>query len=486
VSRAGRHEQLRAGNGPVTVPAGFLSEVAVVTGPRLLSGLEDGPAIGAHRRYWPEPEPVPPGELLELLARVELRGRGGAGFPFARKFRATLRAGRRRAVVVNAAESDPSSAKDSVLMLRAPHLVLDGAHLVARALKVRRVHLVVPAERKAVLPEVEAAVRQREDEGIDHRVHVADGGFTGGQDRAVLELLEGRANLPATAHRPPAVRGLGGRPTLLSNAETFAQVAVAAALGPHEFRRLGTETEPGTTLLTVGGDGEHGIVLEVPLGTAMGEVLAHLGYESGSNLLVGGYHGTWLPARRTLRGRVSHLDLAESGAVLGPGAILPVAGDACPVRLTARIVDFLASGTVRGCGPCRLGLAELAEAIARFADVGGLSAGNRIRQLLPLVVGRGACSHPDATARLVRSLFTAFPEEIALHEEGRCAVTGDARGSELFRSVSRSARGDDEAGPWTGQDGDSPYGGPDAGDPAYGAQAPRRARTGPGRRRFRR
>ena len=113
----------------------------------------------------------------------------------------------------------------------------------------------------------------------------------------MLELLEGRDNLPITSWAPAsvAVAGLGGRPTLVSNAETLAQVAALLALGPAVYAELGTPAEPGTTLLTVAGDGPHGAVIEAPYGVGLGEVLEFCGYDPASAVLLGGYHGTWVP-----------------------------------------------------------------------------------------------------------------------------------------------------------------------------------------------
>ena len=171
-----------------------------------------------------------------------------------------------------------------------------------------------------------------------------------GQARAVLELMAGRPNLPVTAWQPEAFRGHRGRPTLLSNAETFSQLAAARALGADGFAELGTGEEPGTTLLTFNGDSGRPIVREVALGTPWGrvvndEVLA-------APVLVGGYHGAWLAAG-ALRGAViSRTDVQRVGASLGAGVVLPLAPGSCPLRRTAEIVGYLAAESAGRCGPC--------------------------------------------------------------------------------------------------------------------------------------
>jgi len=405
--------------GYLVAPAGFQSDVAVVLGPRLLSGIGYGPGLPEHRRTWAEPPQLHGKQLLDLLHHADIRGRGGAGFPFARKVQTALESGKRRAVVVNAAEGEPGSAKDSALLLTAPHLVLDGADLVARAMNVKQVNIIVPSERPAVRPALERALNERAGDR-DYRVVETGGTFVSGQSYAVTEALEGRSNLPVTSWQPQAVKGLRGRPTVLSNAETYAQVAALAALGPTRYAELGTPDEPGTMLLTVAGDGPGGIVLEVPLGTRLAEVLQLCGYEPDVTVLMGGYFGVWLPPHQAAARRLSRADLKAAGAGLGAGIILPLDRQSCPVVLTARIVEYLAGQSARRCGPCKHGLPALAEALALLADRGVASATPRITQVADVVSGRGACAHPDGTIGLVRSMFRAFPDEVLAHEHQQC------------------------------------------------------------------
>ncbi len=408
--------------GQVVVPAGYAGEVCVLGGPRLLAGAADGGGLAAHRHRWGSPAPIGADELVGLTSSAQVRGRGGAGFPFSRKLSTALASGKRRSVVVNAAEGEPGSAKDSAVLLTVPHLVLDGATVVARALGADVAHVVVAGERPDLLPAVQEAIRHH-DGPVEFTADETSGGFVGGQARAVLELLSGRENLPVTAWAPEAVSGLRGRPTLLSNAETYAQVAALTALGPQQYAQLGTVEEPGTTLLTVGGDGPAGVVLEVPFGVRLAEVLAYCGRDVGAPCVVGGYHGAWLTAEQVTRHRISRSDLAQVHAGIGAGVVLPVAPGACPVQLTARVVAYLAGQSARRCGPCFNGLPALAEACDALSLGGcGEATLDRLEELVGLLPGRGACAHPDGTVRLVRSLLRAFPVEVAAHLTGECSI----------------------------------------------------------------
>ena len=404
--------------------------IAVLPGPHVLREVSAGASLAAHRR---STQPPPSLSVADLLARVraaDVRGRGGAGFPFATKLEAVAAAGRHREVVVNLSEGEPVSFKDAALGLTRPHLVLDGAVLVARALGSRMVHVVLPGERAGVAAAVRRAVaeRGREDTRTRWRLLRAEARFVAGQARAVVELMSGRPNLPVTSWQPAALHGYRGRPTLLSNAETFAHVAVLAGEHGTSYAATGTAEEPGTRLLTLGGHGERPTVTEVAHGTPWEELLGD--EELDSPVLVGGYHGTWA-APGALRGlTVSRTAMAAAGLSLGAGVVLPLFPGDCPVHRTAAIVAYLAGQSARRCGPCRHGLPALADAV--LAVDRGADRSARAGDLAGLVTGRGACAHPDGTARTVTSMLARFGDEVAAHAGGDCtyrrgSVVADGR-----------------------------------------------------------
>jgi len=408
----------------------------VSQGPALLAGIAEGPGLAAHRRRrGPAPTPTAD-ELVELAKAVDLRGRGGAGFPSAIKL---VSANRRKAVVVvNASEGEPASRKDAALMALAPHVVLDGAAGVAHALGTREVHLVLPSELPSIRACIEKALRERADAGerVRWEIHDAAPRFVAGQAQAVLQLLAGKENLPVTAWQPEAVRGHKGRPTLLSNAETFAHLGHLAQVGAEGYAAFGTADEPGTTLLTLRGDGWDPEVREVAFGTPLSDILS--ADEMSQPLLLGGYHGTWLKPAQLAGLNVSRIDIAAAGATLGAGVILPLAEGWCPLVRTEALVDYLAGQSAGRCGPCYKGLPALAEAVRDLVHRGGPF--GRVEELCGLVARRGACAHPDGTARLVASMLTRFPEEVDSHALGECRGGRDGLDGRDVRD-SRDVRG---------------------------------------------
>jgi len=388
--------------------------VAVERGPAALAAIDDGPSLAAHRSWHGEPSHPALRALLADLERVELRGRGGAGFPFARKLATAARTPGRASVVVNLSEGEPASAKDAALALTAPHLVLDGAVTAARALRTRQVHLVVPSADREVRDAMATAVRERSEERIRYVVHAADDAFVAGQARAVIELMAGRPNRPVTSWHPEAVQGHRGRPTLLSNGETYARLALLVLHGVDAYLARGTEDEPGSTLLTVH-DGLGRRVVEVDFGTPWRAVLAP--EEVGRPVLLGGYHGTWAASGDLCDLTVSRKELAERGLTLGAGVVL--VADGCPLAFARAITSYLAAQTAGRCGPCRNGLPALSDAFERVTS--GFGGPAETERLCALVEGRGACAHPDGTARMVRSALARFPEEVDRHARGGCS-----------------------------------------------------------------
>jgi len=414
-------QPLAAAAGPDPRPASPVphpTELTVLPGPALLAGVERGPSLAAHRdQYGPLPMPSADA-LLADLERIHLCGRGGAGFPFLTKLRA-LGAGR-PVLVVNLSEGEPASGKDSALALTRPHLVLDGVVVTARALAAREVHVVLPGERPMAAAAMRSAIAEREDP-VRVLTRTAEPRFVAGQSRAVVELLAGRPNLPRTTWAPEAVSGHEGRPTLLCNAETWARIGLLALRGAREYATIGTPTEPGATLLTVGSLGSVPVVHELPYGGRVRELVPE--ERHGRPLLVGGFHGSWATWHTVASLRLSVPRMRSLGTPLGAGVLLSLGADDCPVDFTRRVVAYLAGQSAGRCGPCFNGLPALAEAV----DAVGLGRGGtgRVEELARLVVRRGACAHPDGTVRLVRSLLSTFAGEVAAHADGGCVWSGD-------------------------------------------------------------
>ena len=375
-------------------------------------------------------------ELLVEVGHAGLLGRGGAGFPMARKLaavRSRSRSQRDRAVVVaNGTEGEPAVVKDRVLLARSPHLVLDGAAVAAQVVGAQQVVVVV---RRDVQAEVEEAVSEREAAGIDPaRVElvISAPGFVAGEASAVVNWVANRRSQPRMTPPRLAQQGIGGRPTLVQNVETLAHLALVARYGAAWFRTAGDD-EPGSMLVTLAGAAVHQGVHEVALGTPLRALveLAGAALDTLAALLVGGYSGTWVRASETGTLRLSRASLGAVGASPGAGLVALLPLGRCGLAETAHLVRYLADESVGQCGPCLFGLDAIAGALERLAVSSEMGAGagagaglTRLTRWLAQVQGRGACGQRDGVVRLVRSALLAFSDEVEMHRSGWCSGRG--------------------------------------------------------------
>ena len=389
--------------------AGAGDQVWTIGTPRLFAGLDRFAALdlAAHLTHHGALPGADLDKLVGLLDAAGLTGRGGAGYPLATKIRA-LR-GSHPTVVVNGSESEPASLKDRTLMRRAPHLVIDGALAVATAVGAARV--IVAVHDRWSMTSLQAAVRERHDVRRV-RLQRTGGTFVGGEARALLRALDGGPALPPGRRELPTDRGY-----LVSNVETFAQTAILIRTGARGFAATGTQHEPGTVLLTIGGAVGRPGVVELPVGTPLGIVLRAAQAEAARYVIAGGYHGTWLATDPELP--VSRAGFAAVGATLGAGVLFVLDDSTCALGELTRVSSWLAAQSAGQCGPCRFGLPALAGDVSAAA-MGHPAAVPAAERHADLVVGRGACAHPDGSSRFIRSGLAALRDELAAHRQGGC------------------------------------------------------------------
>lgn len=370
---------------------------------------------------------LPARDSAALLAQLEasgLAGRGGAAFPTWRKLAAAAAAGSRRRrglapiVIANGSEGEPLSWKDQVLLQNAPHLVLDGMLTAARAIGARSLILYSGSES---IGAVERAIAERPDARGIEVVEAADS-FIAGEASAVVHAIESGDPRPIDRTARLTDSGLRGRPTLVQNVETLAHLGLIARYGGDWFRSVGSRKEPGTRLVTVTGDVPRSGVFEVATDATLLDVLdvVRLDARTASAALVGGYHGAWIPAS-SFDVRMTTGELGRFGAQPGAGIIHVIGAQRCGLDATAEIVEYLAGQTARQCGPCMFGLPTMAERFSALAH--GEAAAENARELLrlsDLIVGRGACHHPDGTVRLIRSALDVFHADVDAHARGLC------------------------------------------------------------------
>jgi NADH:ubiquinone oxidoreductase subunit F (NADH-binding) len=397
--------------------------------PRLLGGwLSTGRPAGL-TEHAVEYGQLPTGAvpvLIDVVTASGLRGRGGAWFPTGRKLTSVATNGQAAGgahVVVNGAESEPAAGKDKLLLRAVPHLVLDGAELAALAVGAKNVTVCV-LRGTGLARSMAAAIAER-----------AGGGWGGASVGLTLDVMEpprwyvssestALANFVGGGEGKPrdvsAYReGVGGKPTLVSNTETFAHLGLIARYGPDWFREAGTAEAPGTALFTVSGAVRGRGVYELPVGITGGDILRVAGgaTEPLQGVLLGGYGGAWVPPN-ALGTPFTPEALKQWGASPGAGVVIALPVGACGLIETVRVAAWLASQNARQCGPCFNGLPSIADDLARMTWSRDRQALDRLRFRLGMVNKRGACAHPDGVVMLVDSALRVFGHCVENHLSG--------------------------------------------------------------------
>jgi NADH:ubiquinone oxidoreductase subunit F (NADH-binding) len=398
--------------------------IALLAGPPGGQGME---SLSPHQQRLGALPAVPPA-LIDSIERSNLRGKGGAGFPVAIKWRSVAsQPGGAPVVLANGGEGEPLSRKDRMLMEQRPHLVIDGAMLAAGAVGADEIVLYVGADHVGAIQAMHRAMTERTaSERARLRLVSAPVRYVSGEETAAVHFINDGIALPTSIPPRPFEHGIDGRPTLVQNVETLAAVALIARFGDDWYRSLGTGNASGTTLVTVGGAVPQTVLIEIPQGMALADAVnAAGGITSDSDaVLLGGYFGGWVESSTAWGLPLDADALRQLGYSLGCGVVAVLPAGRCGVVETARILAYLAHESARQCGPCTFGLRAISAAAGRVAALtptpGDLE---HIQRWAGVLAGRGACRHPDGAAGLVASALRVFAAEFQLHEhDRRCSV----------------------------------------------------------------
>ncbi|MBI3287057.1 MAG: NADH-quinone oxidoreductase subunit NuoF [Chloroflexi bacterium] len=379
-----------------------------------------------------------PEEIIDLVKRSGLRGRGGAGFPTGAKWGFVPKDTRPQYLIVNADESEPGTFKDRQIIERNPHQMLEGSIISAYAIGANVAYIYIRGEfayGARVLGRAIAEAHQRgylgqrifgTDYALDIYLHRGAGAYICGEETALLESLEGRLGMPRLKPPFPAVVGLYNKPTVINNVETLANIPLIVERGPEWFRQYGTEKSPGTKVFSLCGHVNGAGNYELPLGTPLRELIYEYGggipgHRAVKAVVPGGASAPILSA--------DHLDvgmdfesLAQAGSMLGSGGVIVIDETACVVRAAWKMIRFFKHESCGKCTPCREGtywLSKVLEDIerggAREADIS--LAGNIASQM----VGRCFCPLGEAAVSPVLSSLKYFQAEYEEHLRlGRC------------------------------------------------------------------
>jgi NADH:ubiquinone oxidoreductase subunit F (NADH-binding) len=373
--------------------------------------------------------------LLDEVDEAGVRGRGGAAFPIARKIR-TVRDGRGVPVAVaNGEEGEPASVKDRWLLRNRPHLVLDGLRLAALMVAADEVHVYVSDPDAAA--SVTAAVQELRGTGVwdaEVSVTVVEPTYVAGEETAAVQAIDGGPALPTDKPPRPFEEGVKGRPTLVNNVETLANLPLVQRLGATGYRELGTVASPGTFLLTLTGCAATGLY-EVPFGVTLTEVLTWLGEDPAQvdGVLMGGYFSGVL-GRQVLDASLEYDAIKALHSGLGCGAVAVLSSGTCPVEVSAAVMAYFARENAGQCGSCFNGTAAMSAVLEALRDHRAEAADvERLTDWSVRLRGRGACGTLDGATNVAAAVLREFPDAVTTHLDGTCATCAESEGRPLAR-----------------------------------------------------
>ncbi|HEX6140898.1 MAG TPA: NADH-ubiquinone oxidoreductase-F iron-sulfur binding region domain-containing protein [Candidatus Limnocylindria bacterium] len=417
------------------LPAGeprLLAEIGRVDPTSIASYVEHGGYGGLRRAI----EQLGPEGVIAEIADAGLRGRGGAGYPTADKWRAARGVeADRRVVVANLMGADPTSLGDRAVVEGNPHLLLEGVLIAAFAVGASEAVIAVRRDWVAAIERLRRAVQQAEEQryagylvlGTDFscqvRVFEGSGAMVAGEETALLAALAGDRGMPVIRPPYPTERGFGDAPTVVQNGGTLAHAAWILAHSAEAFRNVGSADAPGTRLISVYGAVATPGLLEVPLGTSLREIVAMAGgpTDTVKAVFVGGAGGGALSAAE-LDTPYDFDALRAAGADIGLGSVLVTDAATCMVATARFFLDWSAREACGKAVPCRIGTRRLVEALDRI-----LAATPRpndfvlLRELSARMADTALCHLEARAPRPMLTTLARFPDEYRAHaERGEC------------------------------------------------------------------
>ncbi|MBN1232941.1 MAG: NADH-quinone oxidoreductase subunit NuoF [Candidatus Coatesbacteria bacterium] len=342
-------------------------------------------AFGGYKGLFKVLKEMSPDEVIEEIKASGLRGRGGAGFPTGLKWSFTRKAeGSKKYIICNADEGDPGAYMDRSVLEGDPHSVIEGMLIGAYAIGADEGYIYVRAEYPLAIKRLKIAIKQAREYGLlgqkvlgtdfsfDLKISMGAGAFVCGEETALIASIEGLPGEPRPRPPFPAQSGLFGKPTNINNVETWANIPVIIAKGSKFFSSIGTEKSKGTKVFSLVGKVKNTMLIEVPMGTTISEIVYNLGDGMSDKfefkaIQTGGPSGGCIP-KDLIDLRVDYEELTSAGAIMGSGGLIVMDEKTCMVDVARFFLEFLESESCGKCVPCRSGIKRMLQIIHRITQ----------------------------------------------------------------------------------------------------------------------
>ena len=374
-----------------------------------------------------------PEDVIKTILDSGLRGRGGGGFPTGRKWQfARNSVSDKKYVVCNADEGDPGAFMDRSVLEGDPHAVLEAMAIAGYAIGADEGWIYIRAEYPIAVARLKIAIKQAREYGVlgndifgtgfnfDIHIRLGAGAFVCGEETALLTSIEGNRGMPRSRPPFPAIKGLWGKPTIINNVETYANIAQIILKGPEWFASMGTEKSKGTKVFALGGKIHNTGLVEIPMGTTLREIVEDIGggVPNGKKFKAaqtGGPSGGCIPAS-LIDTPIDYDNLTAIGSMMGSGGLIVMDEDTCMVDLAKFVLEFTVDESCGKCSPCRIGTRRMLEILTRITEGNGtLEDLDELEEIAATLKTNSLCALGQTAANPVLSTIKHFRDEYLAH-----------------------------------------------------------------------
>lgn len=383
-----------------------------------------------------------PEEVIQTIKDSQLRGRGGGGFPAGLKWEfAARQENNQKYVCCNADEGDPGAFMDRSILEGDPHTLIESMAIAGYAIGANQGYVYVRAEYPIAVNRLSKAIEAAKEYGLlgknifdtgfdfDLEIRLGAGAFVCGEETALLTSIEGHRGEPRPRPPFPAVKGLWGKPTILNNVETFANIPPIILRGVDWFTSIGTEKSRGTKVFAVGGKINNTGLVEIPMGTTLREVIYEIGggIPNGKKFKAaqtGGPSGGCIPAS-DIDTPIDYDSLIELGSMMGSGGLIVMDEDTCMVDIAKFFLEFTVDESCGKCPPCRIGTKRMYEILERITDGKGEEGDiEKLETLAKTIKAASLCGLGQTAPNPVLSTLKYFKDEYIAHVRDKKCPAG--------------------------------------------------------------
>lgn len=397
------------------------------------NSLEEYIALDGYRGLEKALNNMTPQEVIDEIKESGLRGRGGGGFPTGLKWQFTRDAQNdTKYVICNADEGDPGAFMDRSILEGDPYSVIEAMTIAAYAIGAHQGYIYIRAEYPSAVALLEKSIEKAKelnlmgknimgtDFSFDLELRLGAGAFVCGEEMALIESIEGKRGIPRNKPPFPANEGLWGKPTLINNVETYANVAQIIFRGADWFNKIGTEKSKGTKVFTLGGKIKRTGIIEVPMGTTLREII----YDIGGGIIddkefkavqTGGPSGGCI-TKEYLDTPIDYDNLTALGSMMGSGGMIVMDEDTCMVDIARFFLEFTVDESCGKCTPCREGTKRMLEILEKITEGNGtLEDIDRLEELGNIIKVSSLCGLGQSAPNPVLSTLRYFRDEYEAH-----------------------------------------------------------------------